>query len=71
MGNVTDMSSMFRSSPFNGDISDWDVSNVTDMGDMFATSSAFTGDISKWNFNPSCKSSDKPCRPTTIGIGEE
>ena len=31
-----------------GDISGWDVSNVTDMKDMFALSS-FNGDISKWD----------------------
>ena len=35
-------------SEFNGDISDWDVSNVENMGWMFC-SSKFTGDISNWN----------------------
>jgi len=33
---------------FNGDISEWDVSNVTDMSDMFYCSK-FNGDISKWD----------------------
>lgn len=33
---------------FNKDISGWDVSNVTDMSEMFRYS-AFNGDISKWN----------------------
>jgi surface protein len=33
---------------FNGDISQWDVSNVTDMSFMFYRSN-FTGDISKWD----------------------
>jgi len=33
---------------FNGDISKWDVSNVTNMSHMFHKS-AFTGDISKWD----------------------
>jgi len=35
-------------SPFNGDISLWDVSNVTDMSGMFANSS-FNGDLSEWD----------------------
>ena len=42
---------MFSKSKFNGDISQWDVSNVYDMNSMFAYSS-FTcenGDISKWD----------------------
>ena len=33
---------------FNGDISNWDVSNVKNMEDMFRASE-FDGDISKWN----------------------
>ena len=32
---ITNMSSMFYGSKFNGDISNWDVGNVTDMGYMF------------------------------------
>ena len=39
---------MFRYSKFNGDISKWDVSNVTNMGSMFFDSE-FNGDISKWD----------------------
>jgi len=39
---------MFRDSQFNGDISGWDVSNVTDMSGMFRNSH-FNGDISGWN----------------------
>jgi surface protein len=39
---------MFRESKFNGDISNWDVSNVTKMWRMFMNSQ-FSGDISKWD----------------------
>ena len=39
---------MFYESQFNGDISNWDVSNVTDMTWMFRDSQ-FNGDISKWD----------------------
>ena len=35
---------------FNGDISQWDVSNVTNMRSMFYNSQ-FHGDISKWNMS--------------------
>ena len=45
---ITDMSSMFEDSKFNGDISNWDVSKVKDMEAMFA-SSEFNGDISQWD----------------------
>ena len=38
---------MFAYSKFNGDISDWNVSKVTDTESMFL-SSKFIGDISKW-----------------------
>ena len=34
---------------FNGDISKWDVSNVTNMEYMFNMCWEFTGDLSKWN----------------------
>tara|TARA_R110002012_G_scaffold87733_2_gene216762 strand:- start:1389 stop:2828 length:1440 start_codon:yes stop_codon:yes gene_type:complete len=34
---------------FNGDISSWDVSAVTDMAGMFKDATVFNGDISSWN----------------------
>ena len=45
------MSGIFEHSEFtgeNGDISNWDVSNVKDMHHMF-NESEFNRDISKWN----------------------
>ena len=45
---ITDMSSLFYLSHFNGDISKWDVSNVVDMNYMFY-GSRFNSDISKWD----------------------
>lgn len=39
-----------KRSMFNGDISRWDVSNVTSMRSMFYNSH-FKGDISKWNMS--------------------
>ena len=34
---------------FNGDVSNWDTGQVTDMSGMFAHASSFNGDVSKWN----------------------
>ena len=45
---VTDMSSLFSGTSFNGDISQWNTRNVTSMNNMFR-SSKFNGDISKWD----------------------
>ena len=44
--------------PFNGDISKWDVSHVTDMSHMFFQAEVFNGDISKWHVS-SANSMDK------------
>ena len=49
---ITSMNSLFEDIDFDGDISNWDVSNVKDMDYMFYTSN-FTGKnspgINKWN----------------------
>lgn len=46
---IDDMSKLFYHNPgFNGDISEWNTSNVKNMGGMFFESN-FNGDISKWD----------------------
>ena len=49
VSEITDMSYMFCDTTFMGDISKWDVSNVTNMGSMFYGCKAFNQNISKWN----------------------
>jgi hypothetical protein len=44
---------MFYLSPFNQEISNWDVSHVENMNAMF-TSSHFNQDISNWYINKNC-----------------
>jgi surface protein len=34
---------------FNGDLSNWDVSSVTDMSRMFSSATSFDGDIANWD----------------------
>ena len=44
------MADMFSNCPvFNGNVSGWNVSNVTNMSAMFANCYAFNQDISTWN----------------------
>ncbi|MBW8241328.1 BspA family leucine-rich repeat surface protein [Muricauda oceani] len=49
LSNVVDMSLMFKGSNFNGDISDWEVGNVTNMNYMFLEASNFDQDLGGWN----------------------
>ena len=48
-GQVSDMSSLFASSNFSGDIGYWDVGNVSNMSRMFFNASAFNQSLSSWN----------------------
>jgi len=43
------MNAMFSNTPFNQDISGWDVSNVTNMFGMFIQNFVFNQDISSWD----------------------
>ena len=51
VSEITDMESVFDDVKFDGDISEWDVSNVTNMSAMFIHSSytGKNGDISGWD----------------------
>ena len=51
VSEITDMSDLFRymSDIHNIDISEWNVSNVTDMGSMFFNCINFNCDISNWD----------------------
>ena len=43
---------MFSGAPhYNGDLSAWDVSSVTDTGSMFSGATHFNGDLSGWNIS--------------------
>ena len=49
---ITNMGDLFKfdnNIKHNFDVSDWDVSNVTDMSDMFYECGQFNCDLSKWD----------------------
>ena len=48
MGNVTNMVRVFKDTPFNQDISNWDVGKVREMISLFENT-PFNQDISSWS----------------------
>jgi surface protein len=51
VSRVVDMSEIFQHSNFNGDVSEWDVSNVQLFHYAFSGAGAFNQDISTWNIS--------------------
>lgn len=47
--DVQNMARMFRGTPFNGDISQWNTSNITNMSSTFRSADNFNKDIGSWN----------------------
>ena len=48
-GQMTDMPGLFQKTNFTGDIEYWDVSNVTNMGGMFAGAEYFNQPLGDWD----------------------
>lgn len=46
---ITNMNDLFINYDFKGDVSNWDVSNVVTMKNMFSWCKNFNSDISRWN----------------------
>src|SRR5574344_997057 len=49
VSRIKNMNCLFKYSMFNGDISQWNTSNVTSMVSMFKRTIKFNGDISNWD----------------------
>ena len=49
VSKIKDMAHLFEYTDFNGNISNWDVSSVTDMRYMFCGCKSFNQDISNWD----------------------
>lgn len=48
-GQATDLSGLFRGTGYNGDVSGWVTSNVTDMSDLFRDATLFNQPIGSWD----------------------
>ena len=49
VSNIKNMTRIFAAHDFQGDVSGWNTSSVTNMESMFSGCNHFNGDLSKWN----------------------